>query len=490
MDNIREASSTRHTMRYLRWKLRLDSWIQGHAPSNRLYVEPLDRATSALDSEPDMPCWRAVISLLTDRLPATRRSERYASTPWFHGMRCGAYGAAGVAIALLAWYPGRWLTVLILLPLIWSTTSSRWSALSLWAAYYLTGARDIPLVCARFFAGYGELSASAALGFGVVFWLGQAVVLAAPWALLMPRAGEAPHAVRAVLATLFVSLPPVGIVGWLSPLHVASALYPGWQLAGLLLGACMLAAAACVRHSRVAWISVVLLTGTSVAAHLVSQQLEVPVGWVAVDTSLGRLDQRDYEALHAHLEATKQAVQERFETNASVAVLPEEIVGLWRPAMQYWWRDYIPQLAASKKTLIFGADLAEAGSLSRTPISDEPFLRYTDSAVVVGADRGRLDSRQPVPAGLWRPWAGVSARPGSVMQPYLAIAGRRTAFSICYEDFLWWPHWRLLVDRPDVLISMSNGWFDFDLGLARIQQQSADSIARLANIPLLRAVNR
>jgi apolipoprotein N-acyltransferase len=76
------------------------------------------------------------------------------------------------------------------------------------------------------------------------------------------------------------------------------------------------------------------------------------------------------------------------------------------------------------------------------------------------------------------------------MQPYLAIAGRRTAFSICYEDFLWWPHWRLLVDRPDVLISMSNGWFDFDLGLARIQQQSADSIARLANVPLLRAVNR
>ncbi|MFM0019478.1 carbon-nitrogen hydrolase family protein [Paraburkholderia azotifigens] len=443
-----------------------------------------------MDSELDMPCWRAVISLLTDCLPATRRSERFASTLWFHGMRCGAYGAAGVAIALLAWYPGRWLTVLILLPLIWSTTGSRWSALSLWAAYYLTGARDIPLVCERFFVGHGELSANAALSFGIVFWLGQAVVLAAPWALLTPRAGEAPHAIRAVLATLFVSLPPLGIIGWLSPLHVASALYPGWQLAGLLLGACMLAAAACVRHSQAAWISVGLLTGAAVVAHLVTQRHEIPVGWVAVDTSLGRLDQRDYEALDARLKATKQAAQVRFETGASVVVLSEEIVGLWRPAMQYWWQDYIQQLAASNKTLIFGADLVEAGSLPGKPISDEPRLRYTDSAVVVGAGRGRFDSRQPVPVGLWRPWANVSASRGNMTQPYLAIAGRRAAFSICYEDFLWWPHWRLLVDRPDVLISMSNGWFDSDLGLARIQQQSTDSIARLANVPLLRAVNR
>ena len=40
---------------------------------------------------------------------------------------------------------------------------------------------------------------------------------------------------RRLLAIMFVSLPPLGIIGWLSPIHVASALYPGSQLAGLLL---------------------------------------------------------------------------------------------------------------------------------------------------------------------------------------------------------------------------------------------------------------
>ncbi|WP_233852920.1 conjugal transfer protein TraB [Paraburkholderia sp. HD33-4] len=397
---------------------------------------------------------------------------------------------AGVAVALLAWYPGRWLAVLILLPAIWSTTCRRWSALSLWAGYYLTGARDIPVVCERFFAGYGDLSASTAFALGVVFWLGQALALAAPWAFLTPRAAEAPRAARALLAIMLVSLPPLGTIGWLSPIYVAGALYPGWQLAGLLLGMCMLATAARIRQSRAALRVGALLIGAAVVAHLDGHRPELPSGWIAVDTSLGRLDQRDYETLHARFVATMQTAQWGFESGAGVVVFPEELVGVWRPAMRYWWRDYLQQLAMSNRTLILGVDLEEEGSISGRPISGEPFLRYTDSAVIVGAGYGRFDSRQPVPVGLWRPWASVSATRGSLMQSYLKIAGRRAAFSICYEDFLWWPHWRLLIDRPDLLVSMSNSWFNADLSLAHIQQQSVYSIAQLTGLPLLRAVNR
>jgi hypothetical protein len=32
-------------------------------------------------------------------------------------------------------------------------------------------------------------------------------------------------------------------------------------------------------------------------------------------------------------------------------------------------------------------------------------------------------------------------------QPYLTVASKRVAFSICYEDFQWWPNWRLLIER-------------------------------------------
>jgi hypothetical protein len=380
--------------------------------------------------------------------------------------------------------------VLILLPAIWSATRSRWSALSLWTGYYLTGARDIPLVCERFFAGYGELSAGTALALGVVFWLGQALVLAAPWALLTPRVGEASRAARTVLAIMFVSLPPLGIIGWLSPVHLSSALYPGWQIVGLSLGVCALTTAACIWHSRTALPVSILLMGAAAAAHLLEHRPEVPFGWTAVNTSLGRLDQRDYGALYARSVETMQAAQRGFEGGARVVVLPEELVGIWRPAMRVWWRAYLKHLGASNRKLILGVDLVDTGSAHSGSIGGEAVMRYTDSAVVVGAEYGRFDSRQPVPGGLWRPWADVSANAGSLTQPYLVVAGRRAAFSICYEDFLWWPHWRLLIDRPGVLVGISNGWFDFDLALAHIQQQSADSIARLADVPLLRAVNR
>ncbi|WP_233849428.1 conjugal transfer protein TraB [Paraburkholderia sp. HD33-4] len=406
------------------------------------------------------------------------------------GTKCGLYGAAGAAIALVAWYPGHWLIVLIVLPAVWSTAASRCCSLSLWGGYYLTGARDIPLVCERFFVGHGELFANAAIASGVAFWLGQAILLSAPWALLTPRTNAGRRTWRVVVATLLVSVPPLGMIGWLSPLHVASALFPGWQLAGLTLGVCALGTAAGVWRSKVAPIIGVLLTAAAMVAHSFSQRPEGPTGWVAVNTSFGRLDQRDYDALYKRTEAVRATADRQFELGARVVVLPEEVIGLWRPSTRYWWSRYLEPLARTDRTLVLGVDLGDRESLRGHSDNEDYSLTYTDSAVVLGAGHGRFDSRQPVPAGLWRPWANVSATPGHVMQGYLHLAGRRAAFSICYEDFLWWPHWRLLVDRPDVFVGMSNEWFSADLALANIQQQSAESIAKLAGVPLLRAMNR
>jgi apolipoprotein N-acyltransferase len=402
----------------------------------------------------------------------------------------GLFGVAGAAIALIAWYPGHWPIALLALPFAWSAAPVRLPAGVLWAGYYLTGARDIPVMCERFFAGHGEMSASGGFALGIAFWLGQALVLTAPWAILKPRVTTAGHAWRAILATLLVSVPPLGVIGWLSPVHVSSTLYPGWQLTGLLLGMAALATAAAVRHSRIAAGAAVVLLVSALIAHMAGPEPRVPLGWMALDTTLGRLDQSKYTALYARTRAVMDAADRGFAIGAEVIVLPEEVIGLWRPAMRYWWADYLQRLAGDQKTVILGADLvASSGPIDSLADARER-LRYTDSAVVAGANRGRFDSRQPVPAGLWRPGGTVSAVLGDLAQPYLSIARKRVAISICYEDFLWWPHWRLLIARPDVLVDMSNGWFNGDLAIAAIQRQSMESIARLANVPLLRAVNR
>nr|WP_258187838.1 conjugal transfer protein TraB [Trinickia symbiotica] len=385
-------------------------------------------------------------------------------------------------MALAAWYPGHWQVLLLLLPAVWSRVRGRASAFAIWIGYYLAGARDIPLVTMRFFSGYGELTRPEGLALGVAFWIGQACVLATPWALLKPDSDSSAtrHALCAAVATMLVTVPPLGIIGWLSPAYVASALFPGWKAPGLVFGITATACAASVSRARFARQVATLLVILSVVARSVASAPVVPSRWTALDTRLGRFDQSSYASLYARTQQVQAIAQRAFSKGATVVVLPEEIVGLWRPATEYWWRDDIQAFAAAKRTLIVGMDLT---------VSVTPF-RYTDSAVVVGVNHGRLDSRQPVPAALWRPGAAVSAIRGSLTQPYVMVAGKSVAFSICYEDLLWWPHWRILLQSPDVIVSLSNSWFDSDLALAHIQRQGIAAIARLSGVPLLRAVNR
>jgi hypothetical protein len=401
------------------------------------------------------------------------------------GMPLSHYGLAavtGIIAALLAWYPGHDALVLLALPAAWSKSRGRLACFTLWAAYYLTGARDIPVVCERFFAGYHELTAPVAFTLGIACWLLQALVLALPWTILKPgpAASAMNHAWRVALAALSVTVPPIGIIGWLSPLHVASALYPGWRLAGMVLGLAALGMAGTPYWTRRVWLAWAVLASLSFCALWQWTPPAAPVRWTAVNTALGRFEQSTYPSLYARTLQLRVTVERAFTDGARVVILPEEIAGLWRPAMTLWWRPDIERMRAAGQTLVIGMDIG---------VSATPF-RYTDSAVVTGAGRGRSDSRQPVPVALWRPRGRTSAARGDVGQAFLMIDGQRAAMSLCYEDLLWWPHWRTLLDRPDTVISLSNGWFDADLALPEIQQQGIASVARLAGAPLLRATNR
>ncbi|WP_406867112.1 conjugal transfer protein TraB [Paraburkholderia fungorum] len=393
-----------------------------------------------------------------------------------------AFGA-GIIIALLAWYPGSYPITLLALPALWSRLPNRVAVFTLWTTYYLIGARDIPTACERFFVGHQELNTGMAATLGTAVWLLQAAVLALPWTVLKPERTTSgfSYGCRAAAATLIVTVPPLGIIGWLSPIHVAGTLYPGWRITGMSLGLATLCTASIRPRQSPTWVTcAATLAGLSLYANCQALPQSPPAGWQAVDTMLGRFDQSSYQSIYAQTLQLQSIVRRSFADGADVVILPEEIAGLWRPAMKFWWRADLGHMRAAGQTLVIGMDLT---------VENSPF-RYTDSAVVTGAGRGRLDSRQPVPVALWRPGGPISAVRGDIDQPYLMIAGRRAAISLCFEDLLWWPHWRTLLDRPDVIISQSNGWFDSDLALANIQRQSIEAVARLAGAPLLRATNR
>ncbi len=393
------------------------------------------------------------------------------------------YSLAGTAIALIAWFPGHWLVSLALLPWLWRKAHTHWQVTALWLGYYLTGARDIPLICARFFSGHEELSASLGYMLGIGFWLAQAVLLALPWSLFHPasKTSVAKIMIRVFIALFCTNLPPLGIIGWLSPLHISSALFPAWGGLGLLLGLGTLCLAAVRPGNRQTIWLILCLASLALSAHKNETRPTIPAGWLALDLQLGRLDQSTLPALFKRTEQVQSALSQALsQPTTTVVVLPEEIIGLWRPALAFWWQEQIRQAARQGQTFLLGADL----------LKQEIPLRYTNSVLAFGHYPARLDSRMPMPAGLWRPGSAISAIAGKLGQPYLKLGDLQTALSICYEDFLWWPHWRLFFAPPEVLISVANQWFSSDLPLAEMQQQSIHSLARLVRVPIVRSTNR
>ncbi|RQU97831.1 conjugal transfer protein TraB [Burkholderia cenocepacia] len=420
--------------------------------------------------------------------------------------RLFALAAAGGTAAYVAWYPGHFLLAIGALPLLWGATRSRAEAGALWLGYYLAGARDIPVMCARFFSGYGEFDASIAYALGAGLWLVQALLLASPWAIAYAaRARAWGTACGAMLGTIAVSVPPIGVIGWLSPLHIASVLCPGAGVLGAATAIVVIGALAAFGRTRTGLTAVVVLIIAGAAYSFGAGQLiraPVPKGWIAINTTFGKRADGGYASAQARTAELQAQVRAELERGARVVVLPEEVPGEWRPSTAYWWRSIAEAARDSGQTIVVGGDIpVDSRQRRATPTGPESAageisavadakVRYTDSAIGIGADPFVFDSRQPIPAGLWRPWAAVSAARGAVGQPLPVIDGVKAAPSICYEDFLWWPHWRAIVQGAGVFVAMSNVWFADDLAVSQIQQQSLESIAKIAGVSVLRAANR
>jgi hypothetical protein len=81
--------------------------------------------------------------------------------------------------------------------------------------------------------------------------------------------------------------------------------------------------------------------------------------------------------LYARTAAVMDAADRGFATGTEIVVLPEEVIGLWRPVMRVWWADYLQRLAPAHKTVILGADLAASSVPVDSPAVARERLRYT-----------------------------------------------------------------------------------------------------------------
>ncbi len=133
-------------------------------------------------------------------------------------------------------------------------------------------------------------------------------------------------------------------------------------------------------------------------------------------------------------------------------------------------------------------------------LGGRPSVRYLPSgtpvanvriAVIVGDHaRPSFHQRIPVPGGMWNPFqpqGGVALNllgPGTV-----DVGGQRAAILICYEQLLTWPMLRSAIEKPAILIAISNASWTSGTTVPRIQRACVRAWARLFGLPVISAIN-
>ncbi|WP_018325620.1 conjugal transfer protein TraB [Rhizobium giardinii] len=384
----------------------------------------------------------------------------------------GAVGWSGFVLAL---------PVAMIFSALWALSPSRSVASLVSAGYFLAASRGLPQGVANFYA--------ADLWPGLLLWAAASasfvLVHAAAWTKQSGRGrpeegreGRAhpdrKRAVRYLVATVLMGLPPFGITGWAQPITAAGVLFPGWGWWGVAATAAGLV----MMTSRYWPAAAVALLGLWFWSAATWTQPVLPEGWKGFDLELGQNLGRDGSLEHHRgLIAT---VLSAAGPNVRFVVLPESALGFWTPTVARLWQD---GLRGSEITVIAGATVIDA-------------VGYDNVLVAVSTERSHIlyRERMPVPVSMWQPWKawtgeGGGARGHLFANPVVELGGIRIAPLICYEQFLVWPALESMLGSPDIIVATGNGWWTTGTSIVAIQQASTIAWAKLFGLPLVTAFN-
>ena len=411
--------------------------------------------------------------------PSAARSLDTGSARYGHLLqKCLPHNASrpvlATAIGAIAW-SGHLATIpLSLLPAaLLYKAQSRAQAYAIVASYYFGASWPLIPGAKAFFGD------KASILDGVLLCLMATLLLAVPAAVLFTtNRARLPFSIPAML--ILATLPPLGIIGWASPLFSAGVLFPGTGWLGIIsvLGIVALL-------GRFPWQTAVLAGALALLAYALYKPSALPPGWQAINTAFGGAGQNVPDFL-AEFEAHEQMQETIRRSNARVLLFPEHVVAQWNEATEAFWNDALNISARHHTTLLIGAGIQRGGAPNVGSAR-----RYYNVLIARGPDTQAIYyQRIPVPIGMWRPLTsdGVPLNllgPGSI-----TVQGQRAAVLICYEQLLVWPFLSSVFEHPTVLLTTSNDYWAKDTPIPEVQEVSARSLARLFGLPLLSAVNK
>ena len=358
-------------------------------------------------------------------------------------------------------------------PVLVSYTKSRRHAYILMFCYY--AAASWPLIPgARAF--YGRQGTPL---IGLFLCLAAAAVLALPWGLLFTR-GPCNAALSVSLCVILTAVPPLGIIGWASPLLCAGVLFPGSKWLGLAL---ILVFLSFFRFKPAP--SAVSLMFCALVFHLQYTPPKIPVGWEAVNTNYGGVGQGDPDFTTEY--NTHQSMQATIlESHATVLLFPEHLVSHWNESTEAFWGATLNSAAAQHRTVLIGAGIDPPAA----PRNLSAQNRYLNVLLARGEENTALyQERIPIPIAMWKPLANDGVPLNLFVRGTIRVHNENAAVLICYEQILVWPFLSSALEHPTILLTTSNDYWAKNTRIPAIQQSSAASWARLFQLPVLSAAN-
>jgi len=361
--------------------------------------------------------------------------------------------------ALIGWlsWPCHLLLLAIIAPALIMRSPSRTTATLSALAYYLTASSGIPHGAAVFF-GHGSTMEGAAL------WLAAGGVNALPWAVLWHH-NSFPR-IRTVMALIILAIPPLGLVGWASPLTAAGIFFPGFGFAGLAFTLLIIVSAIDVGPMMIAALLIASL------ANLV--YTEPTSSMKAIDTHFAGVSSgsRDY---FAEYRRNLSAINLASKSKARITVLPETVAGTWTSATAILWK---PLATHSSGIIAIGAEKLL------------PRNGYENGMVLMSkSGYGFFPQRVPVPVSMWKPWSKDGARADWFESGIARFDGRKIGYLICYEQLLVWPVLITGYNKPEVVLGLANDWWAKGTSIPGIQRMSVESWARLFGWKMVDATN-
>lgn len=387
----------------------------------------------------------------------------------------------GAAIGFWGWGQSSLIWPLVLLcalPISWALSKTRLQAFMLMLGYYLLASRGLPQGAVVFFGDrLNDLT-------GYAFWLVTSGLLAFPWIIFWHK-----RAIGFVVGLLLTTLPPIGLIGWTSPLTAAGILFPrlGWN--GLLLTIILFGILATIysareyqnRKIKLFFPFIVIALYANVIAY---SNPPVPINWYSVDTKFPKLGSRSKDNMEQIIGGVNRASIIR-EFAASIPdnviyVMPETILGEYTSHTQQYFSRVDEELSSRGSKLLIGAEY---------PVGK----KYKNGILVLGATNGEsVNGFQdiPVPVSMWNPLM----EDGAVANIWghngvLNIQNKTVGVLICYEESLPWSLLWMMTQQPQILVGMANVWWARGTSIPSIQKQTIHSFARLFNLPLIAAQN-